>query len=1238
MGSEAAGKGGKQPQRIGKYEIINRIATGGMGAVYKARDVDLNRPVALKILNPELASRDIMLERFRREAKAAARLRHENIVAIYDVGEANGANYLALEFVEGQDLHDYINQKGRLDPEEARQILIQAAKALDHAHRAGVVHRDIKPSNFLITEHEGKLLVKLTDLGLARHGDEDDDESGKKPLTRAGTTIGTVDYMAPEQARKSSMADIRSDIYALGCTFYHMLGGKCPFPSGSLLEKIVQHQETEPPDVRKLNPEVPEPLVKILVRMLAKKPADRYQTPLELLKDLESPEKLRVYLDKSDRMAQLTVLADLEKPIKKKEPSQILEGLELPDDDGPAIHLPRRGGKRKRFRDEAAEDAEAYGKVLGKLPPWWPFVVGAAALVLVVWIVLSQLGSSKPKELAQVKPPIEPRKTGPDPHKEDDKKDVDKKEDDKKPLPKEEKKNPAFIGPAPPLLASLFKPMALLDLAALRGEMLGPFGEPTPTPAKARTVRVSRMGQPGMVRSLAEALAADGDVIVEIHDQGPLYETTVPLIKSRQVILRAGQGFRPLLVWEMGTAAKGQGPGPWLALERGSLILEDIDFVVKWPDAPAETSAALFSIRGGAIQARDCTFSLAGKNSRGVVLARLATPAAKTIPEEKNTTTLRLSRCYARGTDLRILEATGGPLDVLIEGSLLVTGEQPMFQFAGAGTEENLLRLVRSTLVTGQNLIRWQDADKGSFPRLKVFAWDALLARSNPVSAQGDLIDFGNQANSSTLTWKPVNCLYAGWKRLLHSADRTLTTGAMERWRAALGFRNGDQEISEVWPGPLLSGLEELPAAAFWPVETPAGFAASTGTGPLGCELGRLPPEPSQWLQRTYDRIVLPAMPTLETDPVPPIPTTPEGLYHGERVELANVDLGQLLATRLQSAKLGPRIVFHLAGAGKHQTSPIKFKGPSQLVLYFEPNKNDPLTLQVNPRTVDDRGGLIETEGAGLELHGARFHLDNKKAAAVPAQLIKMRGGNLSLVRSWLHGPMDKAPDLYQGLIRHEPADPGQPDPNIFIKDSVLLSARNLLDLRGSARLRAQNSVFLALDDAFLLTPNPAPRPGLFALLEANTFAFRKTLFNFRTDPEQPSVRDPIVIQAAANYFLTPFSDESHQAHLLSLASSAQAKGLLLWQGQANAFDHKKLQGYYATGETQKQPFKDWIKLWGSSGEQDFVLADPAKAAKPFAVDPPTWSLLALPPAIRITTGRPPHGADLVGLGIVKKK
>src|SRR6267154_1819199 len=182
---------GERSAKIGPYEVIKRIGAGGMGTVYLAKDTDLGRLVALKVLPPEMAAKTEMIGRFRQEAQHAAKLRHENIVTLYGCGDHKGLNYLAMEFVEGCNLHEYIDKKGKLAPEDARVLMIQATKALVCAHEQNIVHRDIKPSNFLLAVSNGRPVVKLTDFGLARTVDDFD---GK--MTRSGTTVGTVDYIS----------------------------------------------------------------------------------------------------------------------------------------------------------------------------------------------------------------------------------------------------------------------------------------------------------------------------------------------------------------------------------------------------------------------------------------------------------------------------------------------------------------------------------------------------------------------------------------------------------------------------------------------------------------------------------------------------------------------------------------------------------------------------------------------------------------------------------------------------------------------------------------------------------------------------------------------------------------------------------------------------------------------------------------------------------------------------------
>ncbi len=248
-----------------------------MGVVFRGVDTRLDRTVAVKVLAAPHESDADSDGRFEMEARSAARLDHPNIARVHYVGEERGHRYLVFEYIEGTNFRDLVYANGPFPLADALRYMLQIADALMHAWQRDVVHRDIKPSNILLTP-EGQ--AKLVDMGLARVEPADPAEH---ELTTSGVTLGTFDYMAPEQARDARLADVRSDVYSLGCTFYFMLVGKPPFPDGTALQKLLQHQSADLPNLTQFRPDVPESVVDVLETMLAKRPEDRFQNPAELL-------------------------------------------------------------------------------------------------------------------------------------------------------------------------------------------------------------------------------------------------------------------------------------------------------------------------------------------------------------------------------------------------------------------------------------------------------------------------------------------------------------------------------------------------------------------------------------------------------------------------------------------------------------------------------------------------------------------------------------------------------------------------------------------------------------------------------------------------------------------------------------------------------------------------------------------------------------------------------------------
>jgi tRNA A-37 threonylcarbamoyl transferase component Bud32/CheY-like chemotaxis protein len=258
--------------RIGKviagYRIEERVGRGGMGVVYRAEHLNLRRRAAIKIIAPDLAESEGFRERFTREARIAAALQHPNIVTVYDAGEVDGLLYLAMQYIEGNDLSAMLRKDRRLRPYRAIDVCRQVASALDAAHAMGLIHRDVKPANVLI---EGRTAF-LTDFGLTKRLD-----GTHADLTRAGDVVGTIHYVAPEQI-EGTRVSARSDVYSLGCLLFHCLAGQVPFPRDTDVAVIYAHLSEDPPKLSVLRPELPDGLNAVMAKALDKSPDRRFPT------------------------------------------------------------------------------------------------------------------------------------------------------------------------------------------------------------------------------------------------------------------------------------------------------------------------------------------------------------------------------------------------------------------------------------------------------------------------------------------------------------------------------------------------------------------------------------------------------------------------------------------------------------------------------------------------------------------------------------------------------------------------------------------------------------------------------------------------------------------------------------------------------------------------------------------------------------------------------------------------
>lgn len=268
---------------MGSYFILDKLGQGGMGMVLKAEHRMMKRLVAIKVLSPSITKTKELSLRFQREVEAAARLTHPNIVGAFDAGETNGSPFLVMEYVPGNDLSSIVKKKGPLSVDQAIDCIAQAARGLEFAHSQGVIHRDIKPANLLMDTNG---VVKILDMGLARI--EASDVATQADLTGTGAVMGTVDYMAPEQALSTKHADARSDLYSLGISLWYLLTGKPAYEGDSLMARLLAHREQPIPSLRTVRDDVPESLDEVFKKLVAKKPADRYQTATELIANLQA--------------------------------------------------------------------------------------------------------------------------------------------------------------------------------------------------------------------------------------------------------------------------------------------------------------------------------------------------------------------------------------------------------------------------------------------------------------------------------------------------------------------------------------------------------------------------------------------------------------------------------------------------------------------------------------------------------------------------------------------------------------------------------------------------------------------------------------------------------------------------------------------------------------------------------------------------------------------------------------
>ncbi len=294
---------------IGKYKLLERVGVGGMGQVFLCEHMFMKKRVAVKVLPPAKADQPAALGRFYREARAAGTLQHPNIVRTHDIDQDGNLHFIVMDYVDGTNLLDVVKRFGPMDLGRAASYARQVALALDSAFRSGIIHRDIKPGNILI---DRKGTARLLDMGLARFFKDHTDQLTVKYDDKI--VLGTADYVAPEQVANSHSVDIRADVYGLGATFYFLLAGHPPFPTGTVSQKLLWHRTKEPTPIQQVRPDVPDGVAAIVARMMAKDPKARFQTPAQVAAELEAWVPATVLLPAADEMPTLSPAAGETEP------------------------------------------------------------------------------------------------------------------------------------------------------------------------------------------------------------------------------------------------------------------------------------------------------------------------------------------------------------------------------------------------------------------------------------------------------------------------------------------------------------------------------------------------------------------------------------------------------------------------------------------------------------------------------------------------------------------------------------------------------------------------------------------------------------------------------------------------------------------------------------------------------------------------------------------------------------
>ncbi|MGO9466210.1 MAG: serine/threonine-protein kinase [Isosphaeraceae bacterium] len=831
-------------QQVGSYRILQPLGTGGMSSVYRAVHVDSGHEVAIKILTRTLARNSTLLQRFLREAKSAEALVHPNIVTIYDRGIDLGRHYIVLEYVAGGDFHEYVRNRGPLDLAEARSVIRDVAVGLKYAASEGLIHRDIKPSNILRSP-DGQ--IKIIDLGLALNADFEDER-----VTREGTTVGTVDYMAPEQARDSRAASIRSDIYSLGCTFYYLLTGIPPYPGGDITDKLTRHARSSVPNVADLRPEVSAQVASLIQRMMAKQPEDRLGSYDELIAALDESQ-----VDAEDRLPEYAL-----GPVTEHKSSELpdLPLLDGEDVEAGALGIDSSFGSLTVFRAESQDaelslDAERSGAVsrpssqpappirrlthLASIEPETgpdeeeepaPTPKAGASVSAFVWIIgclslgvagillflgwieymdstprlggegIGASGSGGDSEIGEGVEPALRR--------------VERAlaADRRPPLLQPTHRTGARPVNARQPANAWEEPVDREGDPNRRDRFLSDLDQgserlpdwarsPIPNRIDGPFVVVRRIVEPGDPQAVPELhMALDRHLggTVELADEGPFYEDDFRVAGESRLI--RSQGECRTIVWIQGGRIEAVRQQPAVVvLDRKNLILDGIDLVVNVRDL-GSAQTALFSCAGGNLTLRNCTITIKNPTRQPFAFLRVQPSAARS-------TRIRLEKTLVRGGFSSGIEIVAASTDVVIDKSMILGGSVPLIRVSNqdVAAEQRFFFLDAILAGTGPIIDRAAVAATSQSKPMVIRAYGSAFGRLHGAGIASIVCSSDpSAAAAQQIVWEGNHNLFAGWMGFFaHGKDPTVTVANLAAVRSTWnGAERASQEIPLPWPHP----------------------------------------------------------------------------------------------------------------------------------------------------------------------------------------------------------------------------------------------------------------------------------------------------------------------------------------------------------------------------------------------------------------------------------------------------